>query len=579
MKRFPIYYVARAVLLIVCVFTLCQLPARAEEDEQALQDVRDLALYIPMRDGVRIAVDVLLPKDLRIDQKLPALFKISSFGRAPLDGTVSEEDRFWVQHGFARVLVDERGTGASFGTSVYGPAMIPDLYDIVDWVMKQPWSNGRVGALGISVEGNAAELLAATNHPAVRAVAPWFNDWNYYTDLVRPGGLFNEWILRNFEEFTRKEDAGASAKPVDGDQDSVLLKQAIAEHRNNIDIYSSEQAAPFADDPVDNTHKSLLDLSVAGALPLLKQSHVPMLILSSWNDAGTVQGTIQRFQTLPNGQEGFVGAWSHGGKYAADPLLRNTTAMPSGQQQELQALAFFSRYLKDEQSPTESVRTFAYYTMGTGRWQSTETWPPKGMAAVTYHLDAKSLSSSNSKRAMQKVRMQPASTGEHNRWITQLGGGLVDYNAVVPQMQKLPSFVTLPFDTSQEMTGQPVLRLRMSCINSEDPSVVAYLFAVDPSGKSFYLTEGHLRLIDRKLDSTQQTLHSFARQDALPVRTGQQMQADLTFFPVSVILRKGYRLELVLSSGDEATFSNSGAYTATISSESTLELPVRRTKF
>ena len=67
---------------------------------------------MPMRDGMRIAIDVLPPKGLRTGQELPASLKISRFGRAAVDGSIAEEDRFWVQHGFARVLIDERGTGA-----------------------------------------------------------------------------------------------------------------------------------------------------------------------------------------------------------------------------------------------------------------------------------------------------------------------------------------------------------------------------------------------------------------------------------------------------------------------------------
>jgi hypothetical protein len=70
-----------------------------------------------MRDGVRIAIDLLLPRELGTGQKLPVIFQISIFGRAAVDRSISDEDRFWVKHGFARVLIDERGTGASFGTS------------------------------------------------------------------------------------------------------------------------------------------------------------------------------------------------------------------------------------------------------------------------------------------------------------------------------------------------------------------------------------------------------------------------------------------------------------------------------
>jgi putative CocE/NonD family hydrolase len=316
------------LLLAVSANAALQDPFTAPVRKPEFQDIQASSLYVPMRDNVRIAIDVLLPKGLRPDQKVPALFKISRFGRAAVDGSISDEDRFWVQHGFARVLIDERGTGASFGTSHYGSESIPDLYDIVDWVVKQQWSNGRVGAIGVSFEGTASELLAATGHPAVRAVAPWFSDYNYYTDLVRPGGVFNEWILKNVEDFTLQMDSGESAKHVEGDSEGKLMKQAIAEHRGNLNIHSATKNAPFIDDPLAATGKTLLGISIPGAAGELHKAHIPMLILVSWYDAGTVQGTIQRFREFSNSQSIFVGAWSHGAGFNADPFLPPGPAQP-----------------------------------------------------------------------------------------------------------------------------------------------------------------------------------------------------------------------------------------------------------
>jgi predicted acyl esterase len=125
-----------------------------------------------------------------------------------------------------------------------------------------------------------------------------------------------------------------------------------------------------------------------------------------------------------------------------------------------------------------------------------------------------------------------------------------------------------------EITGQPVLRLRLTC-SQQDPSIIAYLVAIDRKGNAFYLTEGHLRLLHRKLDASEQTLHTYTRRDAQPVPKDQETDADLTLLPTSVFLQKGTRLQLLLASGDEATFASSGEYEATISPSSQLELPVK----
>ena len=46
----------------------------------------------------------------------------------------------------------------------------------------------------------------------------------------RPGGVFNEWLMKSWQEETAKMDAGQAAKKVDTDIDDSLLKKEIREH-------------------------------------------------------------------------------------------------------------------------------------------------------------------------------------------------------------------------------------------------------------------------------------------------------------------------------------------------------------
>lgn len=183
-------------------------------------------------------------------------------------------------------------------------------------------------------------------------------------------------------------DSGESAKRVDSDPDGILMKQAIAEHHNNLNIYSATKDAPFIDDPIASTGRSLLEISIPGTAATLRKSQVPMLIYASWYDAGTVQGTIQRFREFSNLQSVFIGAWSHGANSNADPFLPLSKVQPSRQQQWLEALQFFNRYLKDVPKQEYSGRQLSYYTLGKNEWQSTEVWPPTGLRKVTYKLNA-----------------------------------------------------------------------------------------------------------------------------------------------------------------------------------------------
>ncbi|HYX69322.1 MAG TPA: CocE/NonD family hydrolase [Terriglobales bacterium] len=548
-------------------------PLTAPAPPAEFHGVEAHSLYLPMHDGVRLALQVLLPPSLPTDRRLPALLEICRFGRVPQDGKLTGENQFWVEHGYVRVLVDERGTGASFGTSGYGPAEVGDLREIVAWIVRQPWSNGRVGAIGISIEGTASELLAATGQPAVRAVAPWFSDYDYYTDIVRPGGVFDDWVVKNFGTFTAQMDAGASARRVESDAGGSLLKQAVAQHGSNLDLYASMRQAEFLDDPLDASGRSLRDISIPAVRGELARSRVPMLILASWFDAGTAQGALQRYHDFSNVQEIYIGPWSHGAGFDANPFSPGQAVQPSREQQWLQALAFFDHYLKGAPGPT-AERRIHYFTMGENRWHATAVWPPAGLSALVFHLDPDGSLAKKRAGSSRRVTLAVTFTGEANRWRTQFGGQAVDYSHALPGMLALTSFTTAPLSRPLEITGQAVLRLRLACA-AADPSVLAYLVAVDPQGRAFALTEGHLRLLDRKPDLSQPTLHSYRRGDAEPVPPGKEIEADFTLLPTSVLLPRGYRLRLLLAAGDSSTFATSGAYDATIFSASAIELPAR----
>jgi putative CocE/NonD family hydrolase len=551
-------------------------PFDAPDPVPEFTDIQARSLYLPMKDGVRIALDLLIPKDLPAEKKIPAILKITRYGRASATGAIDVIDRFWVKQGFARVLIDQRGTGASFGTVRYGKATLDDMREVVDWVVKQPWSNGRVGAIGDSYEGTTAELLAATGHPAVRAVAPNFSDYNYYTDLIRPGGVFNDWFTKRWQYETAQMDKGRAAKRVDEDRDGSLMKRAIAEHKANVDVYEAAKRAESIDDSFLATGTSWPDIGIAGVSQELERTRVPMLVFGSWLDAATAQGTLQRFQTFSNLQRVFIGDLGHGGFANANPFSPSDSLPdPTPRQQLLEALRFFTHYLRNAPDDgTSAERRLYYFIAGENTWNSTESWPPAGFAPVTYHLRADHRLG-GPEAGNLSVKFAVTSTGEKNRWRTQDTAASVDYAPALEHMRRLAAFTTEPFATAVEITGQSVLHLKMQCPQT-DPSVFAYLTVVAPEGEEKVLTEGQLRLIHRKLAATEQTRHTYTRADTQPVIPGQELEADITLLPLSVVLPKGDRLRLLLASNDTSVFAGSSAYEATVLPSSRIDVPEKQ---
>ena len=166
--------------------------------EPAYREASVSSAYVTMRDGVRIAVDVMLPQGLPPAAKIPALLSFTRYWRAKEGREPDNLQKFFVGHGYAVVMVDVRGTGASFGvwTMPWSKEEVRDYGEVVDWVVKQTWSSGKVGVFGSSYGGNSALHLASLKHPAVRAVLPRHYEFDEYTDVPFPGGVMNEWLVR-----------------------------------------------------------------------------------------------------------------------------------------------------------------------------------------------------------------------------------------------------------------------------------------------------------------------------------------------------------------------------------------------
>src|SRR5205807_8036561 len=92
--------------------------------------------------------------------------------------------------------------GASFGTrdSSRPPAERDDDREVADWVVQQAWSDGSLGATGISYVGAAADFLASTGHPAMKAIAPLSAVWDTYSDHYYPGGLLLNRLAETYDE-------------------------------------------------------------------------------------------------------------------------------------------------------------------------------------------------------------------------------------------------------------------------------------------------------------------------------------------------------------------------------------------
>lgn len=131
---------------------------------------------VPMRDGVRLATDVYLAGARRepgpvVLIRLP-YDKSGPYTAMPATATLLNDSGYHV------VVQDVRGKFRSEGETVMFTHEAADGYDTIDWITRQPWSDGAVGMCGDSYYGFTQWAAASTGHPALRAISPRLTGMN-----------------------------------------------------------------------------------------------------------------------------------------------------------------------------------------------------------------------------------------------------------------------------------------------------------------------------------------------------------------------------------------------------------------
>ncbi|MBD2772779.1 CocE/NonD family hydrolase [Iningainema tapete] len=560
---------------------------------------RNQALYVTAEDGTKIAIDVWLPK-VTPGSKIPTLMRTTPYYRATElvdkskqnDPNATERNPYYLnpgytdyfnKAGYAVVLVDARGTGASFGNLALNPSTskneIQDYNAVVNWIIAQPWSNQKVGAFGTSADGSTAEFLTVTNNPAVKAVVPVSFDFDFYAQQYFPGGVFVESVVKgiqtkpnlcNLQEFEQEpacqeffKTGFKGPKPVDEDKDKQLLRAAFQQQTNNFDFFSAAQKITYRDDLIDGLGGITEDFSIYKFKEDIERSNVAIYHWASWFDAGTAEGVLNHFMAYSNPQKAILGPWTHGAYSNANPFVpADTPVNPSREEQLADIVNFFDAYLKDNNRKPKLKREIKYYTMGEEKWKTTTVWPPKGMSyqrlffAENNGLTEKS-PTSDSEQDKYIVNFE-ATTGPDSRW-RQSFEKMVFPNRT-EEDKKLLTYTSEPLRHDVEITGHPVVTLYVTS-TANDGAFFVYLEDVDENGNITYITEGQLRPIHRKISNESPPYvvfgpyHSFKREDSLPFEPGKVTELSFNLLPTSVQIQRGHRIRVAIAGHDKDLFT------------------------
>jgi predicted acyl esterase len=207
---------------------------------------------------------------------------------------------WWVSQGYAVINADLRGAGASDGVgSMFTDVEGADIVELIEWAGARPWSNGRVGMLGVSYLAISQYKAAALHPPSLKAMCPWEGFTDAYRDFMTPGGVVEDGFTKLW----------------------LAISKRVA--RLSVDLGRERKAHP------------LRDAWWEAITPDLAAITVPMLVCTSFSDDNVHSaGSMRAFQHVGSAERF---AYVHRGPKWASFYSESARAAQ---------LQFFERYLK-----------------------------------------------------------------------------------------------------------------------------------------------------------------------------------------------------------------------------------------
>lgn len=473
-------------------------------------------VWIPMKDGVRLAATLYMPDGAKPDEKFPALLDYLPYRKD--DGTAAGDypkHAYFAHRGYVSARVDIRGFGASEGVPTereYSEQEQIDGEQIIHWLATQPWSNGNVGMFGISWGGFNA-LQMAMRHPpelkaiiAVDATAELFHDDVHYVDG-----------MMHIDEFELNMDM---APGFTGAPDYTLDEKVLSPHFDAAPwslLYMKHQHdGPFWRGPVRPYSDIKVPCFVIGGLQdgyrdsvtdMLAQTKAPVkAIMGPWNHSFPNDAD---FGPRVEWRDQAVRWWDYWLKGRDTGVLRDPK------------LVIFMQHWRPPDPKLETVP---------GEWRREDSWPPPDAKNQTMFLQANhTLANAAAEASVHQLKYVPAIGVEAGFWWGELLSDVrpVDAFSLV--------YDSAPLQEEVAILGRPQVLLRVSA-TAPLADWFARLSDVAPDGTVTQITGAGLNGAQRESMSEPRDLEP-----------GKVYRLDIEMHLTSWVFPKGHRIRAAIS--------------------------------
>ena len=530
------------VLLFLNLFTVLTLFGQ-EDVLKKLQNIAviDQKIMMPMRDGVRLATDIYRPKT---DKPVPVIFSktpynFNAWGNGEMRNGTYQSALDAVSRGYAYVVQNERGRFFSEGEWDILGTPTTDGYDAFEWLSKQPWSNGKIGTIGCSSTAEWQMAVAALNHPALGAmvaqgfgagvgkVGPFVEQGNWYRGGAQQM-LFTSWL------YGTQNDAVRPQFPKNATQEQLVRASRYFDlatemppvdwakalrHLPAIDIIKNVNGQSGVYEKMMQRKPNDPDWFKGGLYHDNMPFDKPAFWFVSWYDVSSspnlaLYNHVRKNATSQQARDNqflVIAPTLHCSyKRATENTVVGERSMGDARlNYDEQTYAWFDLWLKGEINDfAKKTARVQYFTMGSNKWQSAETWPPTNAEMTTYYLhsggkanslygDGSLLPTAPAKDAKADVfvydPMFPVPSFGGNVCCTgnAVQGGSFDQHQMETRNDIL-IYSTEPFNDGAEVSGNIETMLYVGS-DAKDTDFTVKLIDVYPDGRAYNLDETILR--------------------------------------------------------------------------------------
>lgn len=520
--------------------------------------VRATNIRIKTRDGIHLATDLYRPN---LKGRYPAILIWSAYNRKTPAYTWCA--RTLASQGYVVIVQDVRGRYESEGHFYPFRYDYADGYDTLQWLVTQPWFNGEVGFLGISLSSYTGLALLAGNIPegvSIRRMVSIAGITDAYNMVYDQGVLKLHWALPWFKLVDKTK---AQNNLIEYDWNSLFMTLPL----------SSALKAVRGSNRMNQLWRTILKHPTPDAFwnPMRinwSRIQVPILHIGGWYDY-TLKMTLDAYVSLvkqARDQALIIGPWDHSTIFSLmlrDPfrmlkkrLTSVETPVDLGPDHVINLLdivvAWFNQGFRCEERQPLNWPSIQIFTSGINRWQDSDKWPPENKEV---HFYLRSNGHANSAEGDGQLSPEPPGDEPPDHYdydpekpVPTLGGSIWPFGRLltpgpcdqrpIENRRDVLVYTSAPLTRDLAVTG-PIEVILYAASSAPDTDFTAKLVDVHPNGYAQILQDGIIRARYRE------SLYA-----PRPIEPGRIYRYRITCGAISHVFKKGHRIRLEISSSN-----------------------------